>query len=67
MAKIVIRCQYTGHYVVTGIDTATTPSIAGGRIFCPYCIDHHVWNCTAARADAPERPDRPRALVRQAS
>ena len=44
MARIVIRCQYTGHYVFTGFDTQTAPAVAGGRIFCPYCVAEHVWS-----------------------
>ena len=33
MARIVIRCQYTGHYVFTGLDTQNSPTIGGGRIY----------------------------------
>ena len=51
MARIVIRCQYTGHYVFTGFDTQTSPAVAGGRIFCPYCVAEHVWSSTEARLD----------------
>jgi hypothetical protein len=62
MAKIIIRCQYTGHYVFTGIDTKRTQPVSGGRIFCPYCAADHVWSCSDARAiDAAKKP-----VVRQA-
>ena len=50
MARIVIRCQYTGHYVFTGFDTQTSPAVAGGRIFCPYCVAEHVWSCDRSAA-----------------
>ena len=63
MARIVIRCQYTGHYVFTGLDTAQHPPAAGGRIFCPYCAADHVWSATEARHDEPQN----KPLVRQAS
>ncbi len=62
MARIVIRCQYTGHYVFTGIDSARHPAVAGGRIFCPYCAAYHVWSSTEARLDEPKK----KPLVRQA-
>ena len=65
MARIVIRCQYTGHYVFTGFDTQTVPPVAGGRIFCPYCVAEHVWNATEVRLDEHDRRQKP--LVRQAS
>jgi hypothetical protein len=69
MARIVIRCQYTGHYVFTGFDTRTSPAIVGGRIFCPYCVAEHVWSSNEARVDdrrdTNERRHKP--LVRQAS
>lgn len=67
MARIVIRCQYTGHYVFTGFDTRTSPPIAGGRIFCPYCVAEHVWSSTEARLDNREGERRQKPMVRQAS
>jgi hypothetical protein len=63
MARIVIKCQYTGHYVFTGIETNRTP-VVGGRIFCPYCVTEHVWTSSEARVDETTRP---KPLVRQAS
>jgi len=62
MARIVIRCQYTGNYVVIGIDTKKTPHVAGGRIFCPYCLADHVWSCPDMRDEQPKK----KPLVRQA-
>ena len=68
MARIVIRCQYTGHYVFTGFDTRTSPVVAGGRIFCPYCEAEHVWSSTDARFDDQgDLERRQKHLVRQAS
>ncbi len=66
MARIVIRCQYTGHYVFTGVDTQFSPTITGGRIYCPYCAAEHVWYSSEARSD--ERgAERSKPVVRQAS
>ena len=67
MARIVIRCQYTGHYVFTGFDTQTSQPMAGGRIFCPYCVAEHVWSSTEARLDERPSERRQKPLVRQAS
>jgi hypothetical protein len=62
MAKIVVRCQYTGHYVFTGVEAKY--ATAGGRIFCPYCVAEHVWAASEARIDDSRRE---KPLVRQAS
>jgi len=59
MARVVIRCQHTGHYVFTGIDTERAPGITGGAIYCPYCATDHVWTCRDAKP-------RERPLIRQA-
>jgi hypothetical protein len=67
MARIVIRCQYTGHYVFTGFDTQASPAVTGGRIFCPYCVAEHVWSSAEARLDEPQRERRQKPQVRQAS
>jgi hypothetical protein len=64
MAKIVVRCQYTGHYIVTGIETRPDAVIVGGRIYCPYCAADHAWTCNEARFD---RLEARKPLVRQAS
>jgi hypothetical protein len=66
MARIVIRCQYTGHYVFTGIETRPESVIAGGRIFCPYCATDHVWTSNEARVERT-RDSLKKPLVRQAS
>lgn len=66
MARIVIRCQYTGHYIFTGLETRPDSVVVGGRIFCPYCAADHIWNCNDARFDEPRRSET-RTLVRQAS
>jgi hypothetical protein len=62
MAKVVVRCQYTGHYVFTGVDAKHAAH--GGRIFCPYCVAEHVWSAGEARIDDTRRE---KPLVRQAS
>ena len=64
MARIVIRCQYTGHYVFTGFDTQTSPAVSGGHIFCPYCVAEHVWSSTEARLDDRDRERRQKPMVR---
>jgi hypothetical protein len=64
MAKVVVQCQYTGHYIFTGVDAHSASIIAGGHVHCPYCDTDHVWTCSDAR---PERSDRSRPQVRQAS
>jgi len=64
MAKIVVQCQYTGHYIFTGVDSSSASHVAGGHIRCPYCETDHVWTCTDAR---PTDRDRAKPLVRQAS
>jgi hypothetical protein len=43
MARIIVRCKYTGHYVFTAVDTDTSPAITGGWVSCPYCGTEHVW------------------------
>ena len=66
MARIVIRCQYSGHYIFTGIETRPDSVVVGGRIYCPYCAADHVWTCNEAWLDIPTiRAKKP--LVRQAS
>jgi hypothetical protein len=70
MARTIIRCRYTGHYIIGSHDGGASPSLSSGRIFCPYCAAEHVWNCTEASGseDDPQRPAaRRRPLVRQAS
>ena len=67
MARIVVRCQYTGNYVFTGFDTHAQPPVPGGRIFCPYCAAEHVWSATAARLDDRNPDRRHKPQVRQAS
>jgi hypothetical protein len=63
MARIVVQCQYTGHYIFTGIDSRSSP-VTGGRIRCPYCDADHFW---ASFEPRPDEGTRPRPLVRQAS
>jgi hypothetical protein len=64
MAKVVVQCQYTGHYIFTGVDAQSASIIAGGHVHCPYCETDHVWTYSDTR---PDRSDRQKPLVRQAS
>ena len=67
MARIVVKCRYTGHYVLTGIDAERSPDIIGGSLACPYCAAQHVWLAVEARRpDDPRRRKRPKPIVRQA-
>jgi hypothetical protein len=43
MARIVLKCRYSGNYVLTGLRTENTPLMVGGRVTCPYCSAEHVW------------------------
>jgi hypothetical protein len=63
MARVVIRCRFTGHFLLTGIEAAVPGEVMGGRMFCPYCAAEHAWDCTDARLDLP-RPHQP--VARQA-
>jgi hypothetical protein len=71
MARIVIRCRYTGHYIISSHDAGASPSLSSGRIFCPYCAAEHVWTSTEASASERDLQGHPAArrkpLVRQAS
>jgi hypothetical protein len=71
MARIVIRCRYTGHYIISSHDAGASTDMFSGRIFCPYCATEHVWSTVEASAtegDAQGQPAaRRRPLVRQAS
>lgn len=65
MARIIIRCKYTGHYVFTAINTEKAPAITGGCVVCPYCGTEHIWT-----SDSPPEESRAaplKAVVRQAS
>ena len=64
MAKIVVQCQYSGHYMFTGVDSNSASMVAGGHIRCPYCDADHVWTSSDTR---PHERDRSKPLVRQAS
>ena len=65
MARTVIRCRYTGHYIISSHDASAAPGLPSGRIFCPYCVAEHVWSAAEVRLDERERRQKP--LVRQAS
>jgi len=66
MAKrIVIRCRYSGHYVMTDIEAGSQEAARGGSIFCPYCEAEHVWICgEPAAGDSKQQRRNPH--IRQA-
>jgi hypothetical protein len=66
MARIIVRCKYTGHYVFTAIDTERSPTIAGGCLSCPYCGTQHVWTAGEAHVDDLQETTT-KLIVRQAS
>ena len=66
MARIIVKCKYTGHYVFTAVDTEDAPAIAGGCMVCPYCGTEHVWTIEPTRIDDSHR-DAQKLIVRQAS
>ncbi len=63
MARIIVRCQYTGNYIFTGVDADRCPHTSGGLVYCPYCAANHVWVGAEAKVEAP----RNKPVVRQAS
>ena len=64
MARIIVRCIYTGHYVFTTIDTQTSPTIVAGCVSCPYCGTDHVWTVDQTHIDDLQKKA---MIVRQAS
>jgi predicted RNA-binding Zn-ribbon protein involved in translation (DUF1610 family) len=66
MARIIVRCKYTGHYVFTAIDTERSPVIAGGCVSCPYCGTEHIWTAQESRVDYSQKKAT-KLIVRQAS
>lgn len=67
MARIIIRCKYTGNYVFTAINTDKAPAVTGGCVSCPYCGTEHIWTCEQPRRVEDPRKTPPKAIVRQAS
>jgi hypothetical protein len=70
MARIVIRCEYSGNYVLSGFDTQTLQSAVSRKIFCPYCDAEHTWAdqaWSAVKTQSSEKAGRRKPLVRQAS
>lgn len=66
MARIIVRCKYTGHYVFTAIDTERCSAVVGGCVSCPYCGTEHVWTIEEARGDDSQKKPA-KLIVRQAS
>jgi len=71
MARIAIRCRYTGHFIISNPDAGASTDMFSGRIFCPYCTAEHVWSSTESSASDSSTQRHPaarrRPLVRQAS
>ena len=71
MARTVIRCSYSGHYIISSHDYGSSTEMFKGRVFCPYCTAEHVWNSTEAAANESDAQRhsaaRRKPLVRQAS
>jgi hypothetical protein len=69
MARTVIRCRYTGNYIISSHEAGATTDMFSGRIFCPYCSAEHVWSSvdTSANESDAHSAARRRTLVRQAS
>lgn len=70
MARIVVKCRYSGNYILTGIQTNNALIPVGGRVICPYCSVEHVWVAaetqnTAQNASAAHKSTKP--IVRLAS
>jgi hypothetical protein len=69
MARIVIRCEHSGNYVLSGFETETLQSAVSRKIYCPYCDAEHTvadqaWSAVETRN---EKPGRKKPLVRKAS
>lgn len=71
MARIVIRCRYTGHYILSSHEAGASTEMFSGRIYCPYCGTEHVWSSTETSnggSDGEPHPAaRRRPPIRQAS
>jgi hypothetical protein len=65
MARIIVHCKNTGHYLFTAINTDRVPTISGGCVLCPFCRAEHVW--TIEPAGGNDKPkNAPKLIVRQA-
>ena len=71
MARTMIRCRYTGNYIISNQNAGASTDMFSGRIFCPYCNAEHVWSShdasNSGSGDEPRPSTRRKALVRQAS
>jgi hypothetical protein len=71
MARTMIRCRYTGNYIISSHSAGASTDMFSGRIFCPYCNAEHVWSSVetsgSGSGDEPHSSARRKALVRQAS
>jgi hypothetical protein len=65
MARIIVRCKNTGHYLFTAVDTDSAPTIAGGCVLCPFCRTEHVWTIEPAGGNDKQK-NAPKLIVRQA-
>jgi hypothetical protein len=70
MARTVIRCRYTGNYIISSHEAGASTDMFSGRIFCPYCNAEHVWSSAETSNDGSDEQHstaRRKTLVRQAS
>lgn len=70
MARTIIRCRYTGHYMISSHEAGASTEIFSGRIFCPYCNAEHVWSSaeeTGGNDSEQHSAARRKTQVRQAS
>jgi len=71
MARTVIRCRYTGNYIISSHEAGAATDMFSGRIFCPYCDAEHVWSSAETSnggSDGEQHSTaRRRMQVRQAS
>ena len=66
MASIVVKCRYSGNYILTGIQTDNASIPVGGRVTCPYCSVEHVW-IAAETHNSPTAQNPSKPIVRLAS
>jgi hypothetical protein len=71
MARTVIRCRYTGNYIISSHEAGAATDMFSGRIFCPYCNAEHVWSSAETSNGGSDSEQhsaaRRRMQVRQAS
>ena len=66
MARVIVKCKYSGHYVFTTIDTQTSPAVVAGCVACPYCGTDHIWTVDQPHVENSQKKAS-KLIVRQAS